>query len=187
MKSSEDARKSDKRHRLLPPMGLLLSLLAQLPLIVWSWPLAPVRARALAGLALLAAGVALNICAERLFRRNGVGVCPFSPVPLLLSEGPYRFTRNPMYLGMVLVSASVPFMTGLLPDLWAAAALAVWLHFKFVLPEERYLQGLLGVGYLAYASRNPRWLGLPGPRFHQPRVLSAERACKAPVLDKSGL
>jgi protein-S-isoprenylcysteine O-methyltransferase Ste14 len=113
---------------------------------------------------MLAAGVVLNVWAERLFRKSGVGVCPFSPVPTLVSEGPYRFTRNPMYLGMVLLSASWPLMMGLYWNLWAAAALAVWLHFRFVLPEEEFLRERLGVGYLEYASRNPRWLGLPGPR-----------------------
>ena len=67
--------------------------------------------------------------------------------------------------------------TGLYVNLWAAVALAVWLHFRFVLPEEDFLRDRLGVDYLAFASRNPRWLGLPGPRAPQTVVRSTERGC----------
>jgi protein-S-isoprenylcysteine O-methyltransferase Ste14 len=164
MNKTEQARGLNAWRRLLPPRGLMLSVLIQIPLVLWSWPLEPAGVPALMGVAMLVVGVALNVWAERLFRKSGVGVCPFSPVPGLVSEGPYRFTRNPMYLGLVLESASVPLITGLRLNLWAATALAAWLHFRFVLPEEQFLQERLGVAYLAYASRNPRWLGLPGPR-----------------------
>lgn len=88
---------------------------------------------------------------------------------------------------MVFVCASVPFMTGLIPNLCATAALTVWLHFEFVLPEERFLRALFGVGYLAYASRNPRWLGLPGPRFQQPGIRVTEPASEPLVPRKPGL
>jgi protein-S-isoprenylcysteine O-methyltransferase Ste14 len=141
---------------------LMLSLLVQIPLVWWSWPLKPTEVTVLIGVGLLAAGVVLNLSAERLFRKRGVGVCPFSPAPSVVSEGPYRFTRNPMYLGMALISASCTFLTGVQWNLWAAAAFTVWLHFRFVLPEEEFLRDRLGGDYLQYASRTPRWLGLPG-------------------------
>lgn len=165
MNKSKPLPESNARRRLLPPRALMLSLLVQGPLILWSWPLKPAGVAALMGVAMLAGGFVLNIWADRLFRKSGVGVCPFTPVPSLLSDGPYRFTRNPMYLGMVLVGASVPLITGLYLNLWAAAVLAIWLHFRFVLPEEEFLRERLGVEYLLYASGNPRWLGLPGPHL----------------------
>jgi protein-S-isoprenylcysteine O-methyltransferase Ste14 len=152
----------------MPPKVFLLSMLLQIPLILCSWPLKPAEAPVLSGVAMLAAGVVLNVWAERLFRKSGVGVCPFSTVPCLVNSGPYRLTRNPMYLGMVLLSASVPVITGLYWNLWTTATLAAWLHLRFVLPEEEFLRDRLGVPYLDYASRNPRWLGLPGPRAPQP-------------------
>jgi protein-S-isoprenylcysteine O-methyltransferase Ste14 len=138
-------------------------LLAQGPLLLWSWPLNPARIPLLIGVAMLAGGTVLNIWADRLFHKSGVGVCPFSPVPCLISEGPYRITRNPMYLGMVLISAGVPLMTGLYFNLWAPAVLAIWLHIRFVLPEEEFLRERLGGAYLLYASDTSRWLGVPGP------------------------
>lgn len=168
MNKSEQAPESKARPKLLPPRGLVLSLLVQVPLILWSWPLSLAGTPVLIGVAMLAGGVVLNIEADRLFRRSGVGVCPFSPAPRLISEGPYQITRNPMYLGMVLISAAVPLMTRLYFNLWAPALLAIWLHFRFVLPEEEFLRERLGVEYLLYASGKPRWLGLPGP--HLPKT-----------------
>src|SRR5260370_27728662 len=111
MKNSEQLRGSHPRPGLMPPKVLMLSVLLQIPPVLWSWPLKPAEAPALAGAAMLATGVVLNVWAERLFRKSAVGVCPFSPVPNLVSKGPYRFTRNPMYLGMVLLGASVPLIT----------------------------------------------------------------------------
>lgn len=175
MSQNDQSLGSHARPGLLPPKMLLLSLLLQVPPILWLWPPKPARVPALAGVAMLAAGAVLNVWAERLFRRAGAGVCPFSPAPNLVSTGPYRFTRNPMYLGMVLLSASGPLIAGLYWNLWAPAALAVWLHFRYVLPEEQFLRDRLGVDYLAYASRNPRWLGLPGPRVPQARVRATEQ------------
>jgi protein-S-isoprenylcysteine O-methyltransferase Ste14 len=170
MKKSEELRGSSPRHGWIPPKVLLLSILLQVPLVLWSWPLQPAEVPAFAGAALLATGVVMNVWAERLFRKNGVGVCPFSPVPTLITTGPYRFTRNPMYLGMVLSSASVPLITGLYWNLWPAAMLAVWLHVRFILPEEQFLRDRLGVCYLEFASRNSRWMGLPGPRVRRTGV-----------------
>jgi protein-S-isoprenylcysteine O-methyltransferase Ste14 len=164
MNKTDEVHGSPARRGLLPPRALLFSLLAQIPLISWSWPLQPGRLVVLGGVLALAAGAALNIWAERLFRKAGVGVCPFSRARELVANGPYRFTRNPMYLGMVLISFSGALMMGVLWNTWPAVLLAVWLHFRFVLPEEDFLQEQLGVAYLAYASRTARWFGLPGFR-----------------------
>jgi protein-S-isoprenylcysteine O-methyltransferase Ste14 len=165
MNQSEHAHEPNAPRRLLPPQGLLLSLLVQAPVILWSWPPKPPGVSVLAGIALLACGVVLNIWPDRLFHRRGVGVCPFSPVPALIKEGPFRFTRNPMYLGMLLISAAVPLITGLYLARLAPALLYVWLHIRYVLLEEKFLRERLGTEYLLYASNNPRWLGLPGWRF----------------------
>ncbi|MGD0800392.1 MAG: isoprenylcysteine carboxylmethyltransferase family protein [Terracidiphilus sp.] len=182
----EQGHGSKARRKLLPPKMLLLSLLVQIPLVWWSWPLRPAEVHILTGVGMFAAGVVLNLSAERLFGKRGVGVCPFSPAPCVVSEGPYRFTRNPMYLGMALLSASCAMFTGVPWNLWAAAAFAVWLHFQFVLPEEEFLRNRLGVEYLLYASRTPRWLGLPGRRVARTGVPMAElcnRATDTPKCD----
>jgi protein-S-isoprenylcysteine O-methyltransferase Ste14 len=147
------------RRSTLPPLGLLYSLLAQLPLVVATWPPSPGAWHLAAGAAILVAGVVLTVWPERMFRRARVGVCPFSAVPRLVTGGPYRISRNPMYLGFVSLSAGVAVASGVLGNLWAAAALGVWLHWRFVLPEEDFLYSQLGDKYIAYRDTHPRWLG----------------------------
>jgi protein-S-isoprenylcysteine O-methyltransferase Ste14 len=164
---NSDGKFCASNRRILPPKGLLFSLLIQVPTLLWCWPPHPSVSAVLAGIGTLLMGVILNLWANSLFVKKKVGVCPFSPVGSLLSEGPFRFTRNPMYLGMVLICAGMALVTGLYFNLCAAALLAVWLHFRFVLPEEEFLEEQMGLDYLTYARRSPRWLGLPGPRIVQ--------------------
>lgn len=156
--------RAKRQQGVLPPRVLAMSLLAQIPLLAWSWPLHSGPLELLAGAALLLAGAVLNVWADDLFRKNGVGVCPFSDTPVVVAGGPYRWTRNPMYLGLVLISAGPAVLTGVYWNLASAAVLLLWLHFRFVLPEEMFLQDRLGAEYLTYASANPRWIGLPGPK-----------------------
>jgi protein-S-isoprenylcysteine O-methyltransferase Ste14 len=145
------------RPAILPPRGLLIALVAQLPLIATT-PLTPGAVEVVVGVTIAAAAVFLMVWAERLFQWNGVGVCPFSRVPMLIEHGPYRFTRNPMYLGLIGVDAGVVVATGILPNLWSVVALFIWLHYAYVLPEEEFLRREIGPAFDAYAKRVPRWL-----------------------------
>src|SRR5262245_5700397 len=135
------------KPRLLPPRGLLFALLAQLPLLAVSWPLHPTGWELGAGLALIAVGSVLNIWSDRLFKQDAVGVCPFSHVPVLVERGPFRFTRNPMYLGLVSLALGLALATGLYANVWSASALFIWLHYAFVLPEEAFLRQTLGAEF----------------------------------------
>ncbi len=124
-----------------------------------SLPLRPSTAEVVAGALLLAAGSVLNIWSERLFRNNDVGVCPFTRVPALVTRGPYRVTRNPMYLGLVCLNLGVTLLSGVLANLWSSIALFIWLHYAFVLPEEAFLHQEMGDLFDTYAEGRPRWLG----------------------------
>ena len=145
------------RKRVKPPLGLLLSLLAQIPLMAFHWPLSPSRGELVLGGLLLVAGAWLNLWADREFRRLGAGVCPFSPVEAVIDGGPYAISRNPMYLGFVFLSAGVALLMGVWVNLWAPIALMAWLHFAFVLPEEAFLRDRLGAPYETYRAKHPRW------------------------------
>lgn len=138
-----------------------VSLLAQIPGVVLSWPLHPSPA-AIAGAGFLAAlGVWLNVAAVRQFNRQGAGVIPFSGVRALARGGPYRFSRNPMYLGLVALSAALAVGTGVWWNVLAAVCFWMWLHFAYVLPEEKFLRERFGAAFDEYARRIPRWLGFP--------------------------
>lgn len=150
--------------RLLPPRALLIALLVQVPALLLVWPPRPPGSWLVAGGLALLAGAALNLWADSAFKRGRVPVCPFKPVPALVEEGPYRYSRNPMYLGMVLICASLALLTRTPVNLLAAAAYWVWLRQRFVIPEEAFLREQVGERFQGYADRIPRWIGWPAAR-----------------------
>jgi len=110
------------------------------------------------GIVLIAVAVCLFVSALVLFRRTGQHPRPWKPTPELIPNGPYRFSRNPMYVAMTL------FVLGLgiaLNNLWVSIFAPVSLlavHFIAVLPEEQYLVGKFGEGYRGYIARVRRYL-----------------------------
>ena len=147
--------------RWLPPRMFAVSLALQAPGIALTWPPRPNAVELAAGGALIALGLALNLWADATFKRAEVVVVPFGATPRLVDDGPFGFSRNPMYLGMTMASAGFAIASGVLVDLVFAAALALWLHWAYVLPEERFLSERFGPQYESYCRRTPRWLGLP--------------------------
>jgi protein-S-isoprenylcysteine O-methyltransferase Ste14 len=152
---------SPAERRFLPPHAFAVALLAQVPGIILTWPPTPPAWAIATAAAMVLAALGLGGSAVRQFMRNAVGLRPFSPTPTLARGGPYRFTRNPMYLGMVLLASALAVGLGVWWNLAAAAVLAVWLHFNFVLPEEAFLRAQFGDAFERYTREIPRWLGLP--------------------------
>lgn len=115
-------------------------------------------ARELLGAALLGLGLLLDFAALALFLRARTNPLPFRPATTVVSGGPYRFTRNPMYLGMTLTCAGF----GLLVDVgWVvlAALVAALATDRWIVPrEESYLERRFGDAYRDYQRRVRRWL-----------------------------
>lgn len=107
-------------------------------------------------LAVLAAGLAIS--GIRAFRAAGTNVEPYKPALVLVHAGPYRFTRNPMYLGLMLLHLAVTVLASLDWGVPALVALALLLHFGVVLREERYLVRRFGQPYRDYLKRTRRWI-----------------------------
>lgn len=111
-----------------------------------------------AGLLIVAGGFALAASARTLFRRTGQSPAPWKPSPELIFTGPYRFTRNPMYVGLAVIQVGLGIgFNNLWISLFAAAALLT-VHFTAVLPEERYLTEKFGESYRSYRARVRRYL-----------------------------
>ena len=93
-----------------------------------------------------------------LFARRGTGLLPGQHTTTLLDEGPYRVSRNPLYLGLLALYLGA----ALIASSWVALALAplafAGLHWGAVLPEERYLSERLGTEYAEYRDRVRRWM-----------------------------
>lgn len=116
----------------------------------------PVR-RGLA-LTLIVGGLLLDGMAAGLFRRRGTAVEPWKPSTALIIEGPYRFSRNPIYLGFAVTYAGL----AIAMDSWIALILLLPCLFvidRFVIRrEERYLSLKFGAAYDAYRQQVRRWL-----------------------------
>ena len=149
--------------RFVPPIAPLATVLIGVGLQAL-WPLDPGVALAPPlrygiGVAILAIGLAvLIVWPFLLFRRTGQDPEPWKPTPEIVERGPYRVTRNPMYLMMVLGCLG---FAVLLWNLWILilTPLCAWVLQRYaILPEEAYLERTFGEGYLAYKRRVRRWL-----------------------------
>lgn len=110
------------------------------------------------GLVVVAAGTGLAAWGAGLFHLRGTGIRPFTPVTRLVLEGPYRFTRNPMYLGMVLVLVGIAVFLGSLTP-WLVLPPLVWvLRTLFIKREEAMLEALFDEDYRAYCRQVRRWI-----------------------------
>jgi protein-S-isoprenylcysteine O-methyltransferase Ste14 len=125
----------------------------------WPWSLtAGGTAAVVAGVLLISLGAMIALAGVRRFRRAGTTVLPFGGTSELVISGVYRFTRNPMYLGMTLAYAGA---TLLLNSVWCALFLPAVLMSIYVLvvrPEERYLSQKFGDQYTRYTAKVRRWI-----------------------------
>lgn len=103
-------------------------------------------------------GLGLLVFANGRFSRAGTGVIPFRNVSALVTDGIYRYTRNPMYLGMVAILLGSAIAVGASTALLVAPLFAVIVEWRFIRPEEAMLQGLFPGEYAAYCARVRRWL-----------------------------
>jgi protein-S-isoprenylcysteine O-methyltransferase Ste14 len=115
-----------------------------------------------AGAAITLAGAALAVWCVVTFAVAGRGTpAPFDPPRRLVVSGPYRFVRNPMYIGagLALVGASVFYRSSAL--LAYTALFAIVTHLFVTLYEEPTLARLFGPAYDEYRARARRWLPRP--------------------------
>jgi protein-S-isoprenylcysteine O-methyltransferase Ste14 len=102
--------------------------------------------------------LALAFWANAGFRRIGRRPEPWFPSPALIVEGPYRFTRNPMYVGLTSIQIGVG---AALDNGWVvllAVPALLLVHLIAVIPEERYLEETFGAGYAELKRRVRRYL-----------------------------
>jgi protein-S-isoprenylcysteine O-methyltransferase Ste14 len=112
----------------------------------------------LVGVVLAVGSVSLAIWAVRVMKAAGTNVRPDLPALTIVRSGPYKFTRNPMYLSLCLLQLAI----GFLLDGWTPILFAVllWmiLNFGVVLREESYLERKFGEQYLSLKRQVRRWI-----------------------------
>jgi protein-S-isoprenylcysteine O-methyltransferase Ste14 len=153
---------SDKpvpRVRVMPPVYLLAAIvvMAALDWLVPGSGSLPVPWRWL-GLVPLIGGLLLGGLAASRFRKHQTTIKPGQVSNLLMTDGPYRLTRNPIYVGMVLVLAGVALLLGGLAE-WFVLPVFIWLIARNVIPvEESMLEERFGQEYHDYRASVRRWI-----------------------------
>jgi protein-S-isoprenylcysteine O-methyltransferase Ste14 len=134
-------------------LAVELALNRWFPILRWSS-----FSLAAAGVALIGAGLTLILWAAGLFRRTGTGIVPFSESTALVTNGPYRFTRNPMYLGMATILLGAAAVMGSPTPLFGPIAFIAIITTRFIVPEEAHMERAFGASYLELKRRVRRWL-----------------------------
>jgi protein-S-isoprenylcysteine O-methyltransferase Ste14 len=149
--------------RVFPPFvplsAVVAGILTQRLLPIRTDDLLPTPVRYwLGGLVIVGAVIFLGYRSIAMMRRSGQSEIPWTPVTRLLEDGPYRFTRNPMYLQLVLLCIGFGI---LLANAWIIifTPLVVWALQRWgIVPEEEYLERQFGEEYREYKRRVRRWL-----------------------------
>ena len=150
---------SGQKRKILPPVWLLITRVTQyvahrlVPLAElvpppWNY----------SGFVLMAFGLFMSATAANLFKRADTPVIPFEKSTALVTDGWFRYTRNPMYLGMVLGCVGLAIVLGSLGAWLPLPEFILILRLRFIRGEEAFLEGIFGEAYLRYKAKVRRWL-----------------------------
>jgi len=112
----------------------------------------------LLGLAPMVIGIVLNLLADQAFKKHDTTVKPFEESSTLVTEGVFRFTRSPMYMGMVLILFGIAMLLGSTTPFVVVVLLAALLDRMFISPEEQKLEDTFGERFRQYRRRVSRWI-----------------------------
>ncbi len=157
-----DSNTPDKPDVISPPPLIYFGLIVGGFLFdsLWRLPLHLFPLQRVVGIVIVVVGFGLSLASILQFVRHGTHPDPSKPSTTLITTGPYRYSRNPIYLAYSLMHFGIA--------LWATKA---WLlitlpfavaliRFGVVIREEEYLERRFGESYLQYKNSVRRWLGL---------------------------
>lgn len=157
--SEREVFMEDKRRGPLPPVLFLAALLLQwaahtfvpvMPLIPSAW--------AALGTIPIVVGLVVMVVADRQFKAASTAIKPFDTPSSLVQSGPFHFSRNPMYLGMVLILIGAAVVWGSLSPFLLPPIMVWLLTARFIAAEEVSMSEAFGADYELYKSRVRRWL-----------------------------
>lgn len=150
---------TSKLTRIVPPVWLLITMVLMyfasgfvpiyfiMPMDMMTW-----------GQVIVFFGFSITYYAARMFRKAKTPLKPFVPVQKVITDGPFRYTRNPVYLGMfMMLTGWAIYLRALSP--WFFVVAFIWLiRTHWVLKEEVQMEREMGEAYLKYKNEVRRWL-----------------------------
>lgn len=145
--------------RLWPPVAIGAPWVAGwLATRLWDDPVGLGRWRVGLGWALVVLFAGWNGWSLWLFGRHGTGLLPGQPTKAMIEQGPYRLSRNPLYVGLLALYLALALLA---PTVWGLALFpvaALLVRWGAIRPEERFLRERFGAPYEDYTRRVRRWL-----------------------------
>jgi len=147
------------KPKILPPVYLIISVAVMLALH-WNLPLRTLIQEPYnrIGIALLAMGLTITFASAGLFKTRGTPVKPFEPSTVLVTDGFYKISRNPMYLGMLIALIGMAVRLGSLSAFIPVPLFVIWIRRQYIEREEVFLEEIFGQEYRDYKARVRRWL-----------------------------
>ena len=139
-----------------PPVILLASIVLQI-ILLFSFPIS-VDLSSLLGLILILSGISLVFVSFRFMRKMKTTFIPDGTPEVLISSGPFKFSRNPIYLGMLTVLVGVAFLMSSLSAIIIAFVFWIIINFTWIAHEEKKLHELFSEDWENYSSKVRRWI-----------------------------
>ena len=148
-----------KTKRIMPTTYLLIAILAVIA-IHFLFPVAMIIPPVwnLVGIIPLVLGVVINLVADGAFHKANTTVKPFEESTALVTDGIFKISRNPMYLGFILVLIGVAVLLRSLSPYVVILAFVILIQAMFIPVEEQMLAEKFGAGWQEYRRNTRRWL-----------------------------
>lgn len=147
------------RQKLLPPVWFLLSIIVMIGLHCWL----PVKHLFFQpinylGIVAVASGIVIILACASLFRQKQTTIVPFQESSYLLQEGLFNYSRNPIYLGMIITLIGVWIILGSLTPVFIIPTFTWLIQEMFIKEEEKMLEEKFGASYQEYQANVRRWI-----------------------------
>ena len=147
------------KSRLLPPSyfwsALVLTIVLHFVLPVMQIIPSPYR---YLGIILIVFGVVINLWTDSLFKKAQTTVKPYQKPSAMLTSGPFRISRHPMYLGMASLLFGVAVLCGSLTPFFLPILFIILMELMFISFEEKDLEKAFGEQYVEYKKKVRRWI-----------------------------
>jgi protein-S-isoprenylcysteine O-methyltransferase Ste14 len=159
LEPSADKSLDNPRVIAFPPLiWLVNALISVLVHLLIEVPIMSYRICLVCGVVFVILAATLALSAVRTMKAAGTNVLPSQPALVIVRNGPFRFTRNPMYLALCLLQIALGFFLNDWITLLFVVPLAVIFHYGVILREEKYLTAKFGESYLQYKHKARRWI-----------------------------
>lgn len=145
--------------KIMPPYyffsGILLEITLHLLVPMYKYNISPYH---WIGLPIIVIGISMNLIAKETVLKSKTTVIPFQKPSLLIKHGIFLCSRNPMYLGMLIVLLGESILLSSLSPLIAPILFVIIITIKFIKPEERILENVFNDDYKNYKNKIKRWI-----------------------------